>query len=154
MLRPMILFVAAALCAPASAQDAYRPGLPPTDSNPAPQKTMCWDGARWRACSAETPIPVGGKQESTALVVGNVARPAATLYGGSYILTQACSAYVGEGLTVSYRGPDGATFVPLVSKTAADAGGGTELTLGSGAVVRATIAAGTTGCEAQIARVP
>ena len=97
------------------------------------------------------PLPTAGKQESFALVSGNVPNPPATVHGGTYAVSQGCASY---GTTmIRYRGPDGATMMPLLSRTATDANGATLVSLGSNAVIDA-IVSGTTGCNVTLARVP
>jgi hypothetical protein len=91
------------------------------------------------------------KQEVFALVAANVPSAPATVTGGSYILTQDCSAY--GSLTLRYQGPDGATMTALLTKTSTDIGGGTLVSLGSAQVVDVTLS-GTTGCNAKLARNP
>ena len=108
-------------------------------------------GGPYVAVDSANPLPVGGKQEGFALVAANTPSVAQTVYGGDYILAQACGAYGTVALQV--RGPDGATFQTIVSKTAADAPGGTGVALGSAAVVQATVS-GTTGCNVTLSRVP
>jgi hypothetical protein len=90
-------------------------------------------------------------QQSFALVTANVAAPAITAYGGNYILSQTCGTY--GTVTLQVRGPDGATYQTVVSKTAADTTGGSIISLASFANVRATLT-GTAGCYVQLARVP
>lgn len=98
-----------------------------------------------------TGVPTGaGRQEVVQLVANNTAAPAAPMFGGKYIMTQACTAY--GSVTLRYRGPDGTTMVALATKTAAEAGG-TTVELGSKQVVDVALT-GTTGCNVTLARVP
>lgn len=101
--------------------------------------------------SATAPLPTTGFADSFGLAAANVPASAVTVAGGRYVVSQVCSAY--GTLTVRYRGPDGATMLTLLSKTAADSGGGTLITLAAGAVIDATVS-GTTGCNATLVRVP
>ena len=103
------------------------------------------------AVSSTYPMPTAAKQESVTLIAANTPASAATVYGGNYAFSQTCSAY--GTLTLRYRGPDGATMLTLVSKTASDSTGATLVQLGSNAVVDATVS-GTTGCNATLSRVP
>jgi len=104
--------------------------------------------------SAANALPVGGKQESFALVTANAAAAATTVYGGGYILSQGCVNYNSGALVLRYRGPDGATMTGMVSKNASDSSGGTLVSLGSNAVVDAVLPAGSTGCNVILSRVP
>lgn len=147
--RPLGVLAALLLLAPAPAgaqttEPAYRPGGAVTDTNPQPVKLRCWTGAAWASCSPSV-------QESFQLASANAASAAVTAYGGDYILSQACTGYGTVALQV--RGPDGATWLPLVTKTAADTNGGTGIALGSYAVVRVSLM-GTAGCNAILSRVP
>ncbi|QPT09724.1 hypothetical protein [Sphingomonas paucimobilis] len=98
-----------------------------------------------------TGAPTGaGRQELVQLATSNTAAPAATVFGGTYILTQACSAY--GAVVLRYRGPDGTTMIALLIKTSAEAGG-TTVQLGSKQVVDVALTS-TTGCNVTLARVP
>jgi len=101
--------------------------------------------------SATAPLPTTGFADAFGLVAANVPASAVTVAGGRYVVSQLCSAY--GTLTVRYRGPDGATMLTLLSKTAADSGGGTLITLAAGAVIDGTVS-GTTACNATLVRVP
>ncbi|TCP33287.1 hypothetical protein [Sphingomonas sp. BK235] len=104
------------------------------------------------AVSAAAPLPTGSVRETVRLALANVPSAAQTIYGGTYILTQSCSAY--GTLNFQVLGPDGVTFATAASKTASDTGAsGTVIGLGSNASVRVTIS-GTTGCAAILSRVP
>lgn len=104
--------------------------------------------------NGDAPLPVTGHQEAAQIVSANVARAPQTVYGGIYTLMQSCASYAGGMLTLRYRGPDGVTMMPLLSRTETDTGGGTLITLGSNAVVDVTLPTGATGCNAMLARVP
>ncbi len=106
-----------------------------------------------KTITAATPLPVtiSTSRESFQLVANNTASNAVTLYGGDYILSQACTGY--GTLTFERRNPDGITYKPMFTKTALDTGNDSGIVLGSFAVVRVTIS-GTTGCNAILARVP
>lgn len=122
----------------------------------APGVAVCvgqTDG-RCATVSTETPLTVGGKQEIFALATANAAASAATVYGGTYIFNQTCTSYNSGLLTLRYRGPDGATMLSLVSKSAADSSGGTQVALAASTVVDVTLPSGSTGCAANIAKVP
>lgn len=109
-------------------------------------------GENAKPVSSANPMPVAGKAESFQLAAANVASTQATVYGGDYIFSQIASAY--GSVKLQCLGPDGSTWLDLITKTAVDANGsGTGLALGNGAVVRAVVA-GTTGAYAILARVP
>ena len=98
-----------------------------------------------------TGAPTGaGRQELVQLATNNTAAPAVALFGGTYILTQACTAY--GSVVLRYRGPDGATMVALLTRTAPEAGG-TTVQLGSKQLVDVALTS-TTGCNVTLARVP
>jgi hypothetical protein len=97
------------------------------------------------------PLPVGGKQESFALATANASAAAVPVYGGDYVFAQSCSAYGSVSLRV--RGVDGATMIPILTKTSVDTTGGTGVALGTNAVIDVTLS-GTTGCEVTLSRVP
>lgn len=98
-----------------------------------------------------TGAPTGaGRQELVQLATSNTAAPAVAVFGGTYILTQACTAY--GSVVLRYRGPDGATMVALLARTAAEAGG-TTVQLGSKQIVDVALTS-TTGCNVTLARVP
>jgi len=101
--------------------------------------------------SATAPLPTTGFADSFGLVAANVPASSVTVAGGRYVVSQLCSAY--GTLSIRYRGPDGATMLTLLSKTAADSGGGTLVTLAAGAVIDATVS-GATACNATLVRVP
>lgn len=103
------------------------------------------------AVSTALPLPTQAKQESVTLIAANTPAAVQTVYGGNYAFSQTCSAY--GTVVLRYRGPDGATMLTLVSKTASDSTGATLVQLGSNAVVDATVS-GTTGCNATLSRVP
>ena len=96
------------------------------------------------------PLPVAGRQEVVALVTANTTAPAATLYGGAYILTQACTAY--GSVALRYRAPDG-TMMVLATKIVGDTGGGTVFQFGTSQVVDVLLT-GTTGCNVTLSRIP
>lgn len=102
--------------------------------------------------SHASPLPVGGKQESFPLANANVASGAVTVYGGDYIFAQMASAY--GTLKLQILGPDGATWLDLISKTASDSdGAGIGLALASNAQLRVVLT-GTTAAFATLKRVP
>ena len=69
------------------------------------------------------------------------AAPAASSsLGGLYILNQSCGGY--GSLTLRYLAADGVTMLPLLTRTASDTGGGTNIYLGAGAVVDISLAQG------------
>lgn len=108
-------------------------------------------GDSWTAVTAATPLPVAAKAEAFQLVTANVASAPVTVYGGSYVVAQACAGY--GTVTVRYRGPDGGAMLPLLTRTAADAAGGTLVSLGTATTIDATVT-GTTGCNVSLSRVP
>lgn len=100
----------------------------------------------------DSPLPVGGKKESFQLAAANVAAAQVTVYGGDYIFAQLATGY--GTIKLQVLGPDGATWLDLVSKTASDASGaGTGIALPNDAQVRATLT-GTTLASATLRRVP
>ena len=103
-----------------------------------------------RPVSNAQPLPVG-VQESFQLAAANTPSAPVTLFGGDYILSQTCSGY--GTLALQVLGADATTWSPLVTKSTADTAGGSGLSLGSYSVVRVALT-GTTGCYANLARVP
>ncbi|WP_343528769.1 hypothetical protein [Sphingomonas sp.] len=105
--------------------------------------------------SSASPVTVTGVttgfREAFQLASGNTASSPATLFGGAYVLTQGCTTY--GTVTLRYRGPDGVTMIGMVSKTAADSGGGTVVSFGGGAIVDVSLS-GTAGCNVALSRVP
>ncbi len=99
------------------------------------------------------PQPAAGQSVNDAITLAsnNTASANKQAFGGTYIFAQICSGYGTVQLQV--LGPDGVTWQTIASKTQADATGGTELKLGTAAIVRVTLS-GTTGCSAQLSRVP
>jgi len=119
MFRKMIL-AAALLCAPAAAaQDAFRPGAPPIDSNPPPHKVMCWTGVAYAACTPANPLPVMTTQRGGAdsnQVQGTTPTGSAPignpLPGGCLATSPAAAATVAIGTTARVRClPDGTQIV-------------------------------------------
>jgi hypothetical protein len=109
-------------------------------------------GGSFTSVDPAHPLPVTrSPQESVALASANVAASPATLYGGDYIAAQTCSGY--GTIAWQVRGPDGATYQTILSRTMPDTAGGAEIKLGSNAVVRVVLT-GTTGCNALLTRVP
>ncbi len=101
--------------------------------------------------SAPLPVLTINRTETFQLATANTASAPVTLFGGSYVFTQNCTAY--GTVTLRYRGPDGATMTAMLSKTAADSSGGTIASFGTGAIVDVSLS-GTTGCSATLARIP
>ncbi len=89
--------------------------------------------------------------EAFQLVNANVSAGQVKVVGGDYVLAQTGVTY--GTLTLQVLGPDGTTWLTLVTKSASDGGSGTGVTLAANAVVRVTVA-GTTGCYASLSRVP
>lgn len=89
--------------------------------------------------------------EAFQMVNANVSAGQVKVVGGDYVLAQTGVTY--GTLTLQVLGPDGTTWLTLVTKGASDAGSGTGVTLAANAVVRVTVA-GTTGCYASLSRVP
>jgi len=73
------------------------------------------------------------------------------VYGGNYIFTQSGTGY--GSIILDILSADGSTWAPLVTKTAAETDGGTAVTLGAGATVRAR-AVNMTTSYAKLSRVP
>lgn len=134
----------------ASAQTLPRIAAPGTIVPPSGAAFSAPDGST-NIVSNATPLPVGSKAETVRLAIANVAGQAATLYGGSYVLSQACASY--GTVTLRYLAPDGVTMTALVAKTAADANGGSPVSLGSSAIVDVVLS-GTTGCNVSLSRIP
>lgn len=89
--------------------------------------------------------------EAFQMVNANVSTGQVKVVGGDYVLAQTGMAY--GTVTLQVLGPDGNTWLTLVTKSASDSGSGTGVTLAANAVVRVTVA-GTTGCYASLSRVP
>lgn len=87
---------------------------------------------------------------SVPLAAANTALPAVPLSGGTYVLTQLCTAY--GSVALRYRAPDGVTMVTLLTRVAPDAAG-TVVQFGSGAIVDVLLT-GATGCNATLSRIP
>lgn len=119
----------------------------------APGVSLCVQqaGGACQPAGAQTPLPVTGVTEAFNLVAANVPGAQATVFGGQYVVSQACATY--GTLNVRYRGPDGLTMLPLLSRSAADSGGGTLVSLAAGTVIDAAVN-GTTACNASLVRVP
>lgn len=133
-------------CTPAFAQHAIVSAAP---AGFAPEQAcVAWSGG---SSGAGALIPCGSPQEGFQLASGNVASPAATVFGGDYILDQVCSAY--GSLQLQRLGPDGATWITSLTKTAADGAAPTGITIGGKAQVRVVLS-GTAGCAATLTRVP
>ena len=92
-----------------------------------------------------------GVQEGLPLATANVAAPAQTVYGGTYIFAQMATAYGTVALQV--MGPDGVTYETVISKSATDTTGGTAIQLQGGATVKAVLT-GTTAANVTLTRVP
>lgn len=138
------------LCCVAGAAGAQQVTAP---AGYAPLTAPCTTQADGRCAplSSETPMPVATRAERLVLAGNNVAAAPVTAIGGLYVLNQSCGAY--GSLTLRYLGADGATMLPLVTRTGPDTGGGTNIYLGAGTLVDITLS-GTSGCNAQLARVP
>lgn len=140
------MLIAAALAlvpATAAAQDGYRPGQSVSDTNPSPSKLRCWNGTAFEDCTA-------GRQEVARLATANTAAAGMAIYGGNYILNQACSTY--GTVAFRYRGPDGTTMTTLLTRAGAE-NAGTLVQLGSGQFVDVVLT-GTTGCNVTLSRIP
>lgn len=124
--------------------------VPPSNIIPPAGVAYADTDGSTKITSPATPLPVAGKQEAVALVSANTATAPATLYGGTYVLNQLCTAY--GTVALRYRGPDGATMLPLIMKAAADTAG-TAVQFGSGQVVDVALS-GTTGCNVTLSRIP
>lgn len=152
-MKTCLLMAGAVALACSSAAIGQRAGSAQAPAGFAPMQSPCavqGDGT-CVAVSTAAPLPTAAKQETVQLVAGNVAAAPVAVYGGSYVLVQSCTGY--GTLSVRFLGPDGLTMMPLTSKTAADSGGGSLLSLGANAVVDATVS-GTTGCNALLSRIP
>ncbi|BCI72747.1 hypothetical protein SUS17_1448 [Sphingomonas sp. S17] len=132
----------AAMAQQVAAPAGYAPLTAPCTTQP--------DG-RCAALSGDTPMPVATRAERLVLVGNNVAVAPVTALGGLYVLNQSCNGY--GTVTLRYLGADGITMLPLLTRTASDTGGGTNIYLGAGAVVDINLS-GTSGCNANLARVP
>ncbi|QPT08571.1 hypothetical protein [Sphingomonas paucimobilis] len=152
LLRGLLCAAMALLAAPASAQVKRAAAVV---NQPAVVEVTLQDGTTITPPGFvpldATGAPTGaGRQEVAQLATSNTASPAVTMFGGTYIMTQACTAY--GSVVLRYRGPDGSTMVPLLTKTAGEAGG-TTVQLGSKQVVDVALTS-TTGCNVTLARVP
>ena len=148
-IRSLVL-LAACVATFASSARAQNVQLP-SGSAPAYAIGFGSPGGPFVAVDEAHPLPVAGLQENFALVTANTASAPVTIYGGDYVFAQSCSGYGTVALQV--RGPDGASFQTIVTKTAADSDGGAGVALGSNAVVRVTVT-GATACNATLSRVP
>ncbi|GAN12475.1 MULTISPECIES: hypothetical protein [Sphingomonas] len=90
------------------------------------------------------------RQEQFALASNNVASAPVTLFGGNYVLAQACASY-GQ-IALRYRDPAG-NMIQLLTKGGADAGGGTSLQFAAGTLVDVVLT-NTTGANVILSRVP
>lgn len=134
----------------ATAQTLPRVSAPAAFVPPAAAAFTDADGST-KVASNATPLPVAGRAETFRLVVGNAPSSAATLFGGSYVLTQSCTAY--GTVTLRYLAADGITMTAMLAKSAADTTGGTLVSLGSSAIVDVVLS-GTTGCNVTLSRIP
>lgn len=155
MTRIFAAVMLAACALPATAQSTFETGIPYDNRVTGTVPLQCdAQGKNCRAISSSNSLPVGGRQESVSLAAANTAASPATVYGGSYVFSQACTGYNSGSLVLQYLGPDGASWITMSSKTASDSSGGTLISLGSSAVVRVTLPSGSTACNATLARVP
>ena len=143
----LIISGAVAIASPCYAQSIQLPG----EFAPGTSMGFGARGTTWTPVTSSTPLPTAAKQEAYTLVSANEPTAPVTVYGGHYVVTQSCASY--GTVTLRYRGPDGATMTPLISRTSADFAGGTLVAIGSNAIVDATLS-NTTGCNVQIARLP
>ncbi len=142
-------------CLPATATAQSYPLSASPDGWARPTSPCVYDPAT-KLCApttASAPLPVLtiNRTETFQLATANTASAPVTLIGGNYAFTQSCTAY--GSIALRYRGPDGATMTTMLSKTAADSGGGTIAAFGTGAIVDVSLS-GTTGCNATLARIP
>lgn len=100
-------------------------------------------------CHAQT--PPNRAQEQFPVATANVALSTGyTAFGGTYILSQLCTAYGTLDLqTLSAKN----TWLTLSSKSASDTTVGTSVTLAGQTQVRVNLT-GTTACDATLTRVP
>ncbi len=142
--------LACLIATPAAAQNYPQIVAP---SNVVPPQGVAFKAAdgSTNVASPTTPLPVATRVEAFQLATANTAAPPVALVGGSYIWAQGCTGY--GSVALRYRGPDGATMVTMVTKTAADSAGGTLVQLGGGAIVDVALS-GTTGCSVSLTRVP
>lgn len=148
-----ILWVGALVLAclsPSAAAQTYPKIIAPSTIVPPSGVAFTDADGLTKVASPATPLPVAGRQESVALATANTAAVPATLYGGSYILTQACTAY--GSVALRYRAPDG-TMLTLATKIVGDTGGGTVFQFGTSQVVDVLLT-GTTGCTVTLSRIP
>ncbi|MDB5702011.1 MAG: hypothetical protein JWL66_2210 [Sphingomonadales bacterium] len=122
----------------------------------APGTALCVRQADGSCSTVSTmvPMPVTTKQESLTLVAANTPSVATAVSGGNYVVSQMCTSYNAGSLAVRYRGPDGATMLPMLTKTASDTTGGMLIALSGNAVVDAVLPLGSVGCNVTLARVP
>lgn len=139
------------LSVPASAQIMQLPPAKDWAGRTVPGVSAALADKSGVAIDATNPLPVATRVEAFQLATANTAAPPVALVGGSYIWAQGCTGY--GSVALRYRGPDGATMVTMVTKTAADSAGGTLVQLGGGAIVDVALS-GTTGCSVSLTRVP
>ena len=155
MVGGIVLLLSIGSCgAPALAQVVTVPRINNSNGGTVPGQASVLIGSNGlEKGTAGNPLVVTGAspRESFQLVASNVATAEVTVFGGDYVLSQACTAY--GSLNFQVRGPDGVTYTTFFTKTASDPTNATGIVLGSYAVVRITIT-GTTGCNAILARVP
>lgn len=148
--RALLVAVVAMLATPATAQvakDVRAPG------GFAPMQAPCvrQTSGACEPVSASAPMPVTSRAETFTLANNNTIAPAVALWGGNYVLAQACTTY--GTVTFRYRASDGVTMVTMVSKTSADSAGGTFLSFGANAIIDVTLS-GTAGCNVTLSRIP
>lgn len=150
MMRALMLIAAAFVATPAAAQvakDVRAPG------GFAPMQAPCvrlGNGA-CEPVTATAPMPVTTRAETFSLAINNLVAPPAALWGGNYVLAQSCTGY--GSVTLRYRGSDGVTMVAMVTKMAADTGGGTLVAFGTNAIVDVALS-GAAGCNVTLSRIP
>lgn len=150
MSRRFLYFAMALVAMPGLAAAQTKPVAAPGAFVPQSALAYGGNGKAATPVTRETPLPVG-TIEPVTLASANAATAPVALYGGSYVLNQFCTGY--GSVTLRYRAADGATMLPLLSRAAADAGGGTPLQFASGQTVDVALS-GTTGCFVTLNRIP
>jgi hypothetical protein len=149
LLRWACALALACLSTPIAAQTYPKIIAPSTIVPPSGVAFTDIDGST-KVASPTSPLPIAERQESVVLATANTSIAPATLYGGTYVLTQACTAY--GSVALRYRAPDG-TMLTLATKIVGDSGGGSTFQFGTAQIVDVLLT-GTTGCNVTLSRIP
>jgi len=133
MLRKLLLAAVMLLAPPVAAQDTFKPGLPITDTNPAPRKNMCWSGTAYVICptagttprpsgasadqvqgtSATGAAPVGNPDSIAGIDINGATRPIRTTVAGAPLLGSNGTLADGINLSVASGIDVAGTYRPL-----------------------------------------